>query len=88
MLRSRRWYAVGALALGQPPPAYDGRCPFRGLQPFRAEDRDFFFGREKLVEELCDKVAAGSFLGVLAASGSGKVSSRSHSSGARSLVSM
>jgi hypothetical protein len=54
--------SFGALALGQEPPAYDGRCPFRGLYPFRVEDRGFFFGREALVEHLRQKLADHSFL--------------------------
>ncbi len=63
-----------ALALGQEPPAYDARCPFRGLYPFRAEDRDFFFSREALVGELLGRLAGHPFLPVLGASGSGKSS--------------
>jgi hypothetical protein len=42
--------AFNALALGQQPPDYDSRCPFRGLYSFRVEDREFFFGREGLIE--------------------------------------
>jgi hypothetical protein len=63
-----------ALALGQDPPAYDARNPFRGLNPFRAEDRAFFFGRETLVEELRQRLATHPFLPVLGPSGSGKSS--------------
>jgi hypothetical protein len=66
--------SFGALALGQEPPAYDDRCPFRGLYPFRVEDREFFFGREALVEQLRQKLADHSFLAVLGPSGSGKSS--------------
>ena len=43
--------SFNALALGQEPPVYDDRRPFRGLYPFKFEDREFFFGREKLVED-------------------------------------
>ena len=63
-----------ALALGQEPPAYDDRCPFRGLYPFRVEDREFFFGREALIEHLRQKLADYPFLAVLGPSGSGKSS--------------
>src|SRR5262245_8019556 len=63
-----------ALALGQEPPAYDDRCPFRGLYPFRQDDREFFFGREALIEHLRQKLAAYPFLPVLGPSGSGKSS--------------
>ena len=44
------------LAQGKEPPSYDDRCPFPGLAPFdktNDEDfRDFFFGREQLVQEM------------------------------------
>jgi WD40 repeat protein/energy-coupling factor transporter ATP-binding protein EcfA2 len=63
-----------ALALGREPPAYDERCPFRGLYPFRVEDREFFFGRMALVTRLADRLAEGNFLAVLGPSGSGKSS--------------
>jgi hypothetical protein len=63
-----------ALALRQDPPAYDARNPFRGLNPFRAEDRAFFFGRETLIEELQQRLTAHPFLPVLGPSGSGKSS--------------
>ena len=63
-----------ALALGQEPPTYDERCPFRGLYPFRVEDREFFFGREALVARLEGRLADANFLAVLGPSGSGKSS--------------
>ncbi|MFQ5858155.1 MAG: CHAT domain-containing protein, partial [Anaerolineae bacterium] len=63
-----------ALALGQDPPAYDARCPFRGLSAFRLEDREFFFGREVLIDRLVAKLAEHNFLAVLGPSGSGKSS--------------
>src|SRR5262249_4305621 len=63
-----------ALALDEQPPAYDDRCPFRGLYPFRASDREFFFGREALVERLEGRLAEADFLAVLGPSGTGKSS--------------
>jgi energy-coupling factor transporter ATP-binding protein EcfA2 len=63
-----------ALALGQPPPTYNDRCPFPGLFPFRPEDQDIFFGREPLVRELVEKISNQPFLAVLGRSGSGKSS--------------
>jgi WD40 repeat protein len=63
-----------ALAQGEQPPAYDARQPFRGLSPFRAEDREFFFGRDSLVEKLRQKLSGDNFLAVLGSSGSGKSS--------------
>ena len=66
--------SFNALALGQSLPAYDGRCPFRGLFPFRAEDREFFFGRQALVDKLTARLGEHGFLAVLGPSGSGKSS--------------
>ena len=70
--------SFNGLALGQEPPHYDERCPFRGLYPFRAEDREFFFGRECLVKRLAGKLKLPehrhNFLAVLGPSGSGKSS--------------
>ncbi len=63
-----------ALALGQKPPAYDGRCPFPGLAAFQSDDREFFFGRETLVADLVQRLEAEPFLALLGPSGSGKSS--------------
>jgi len=63
-----------ALALGQDPPPYDARCPFRGLYPFTVQDRQFFFGREPLTDRLMAKLEDDPFLAVLGPSGSGKSS--------------
>ncbi|MBX9255544.1 CHAT domain-containing protein, partial [Desmonostoc muscorum CCALA 125] len=62
------------LALDRQPPIYDSRCPFRGLYPFRVENREFFFGREQLITQLQEKLTEHNFLAVLGASGSGKSS--------------
>ena len=50
------------------------RGPFVGLAPFDAEDAPYFFGRERLVAELTDRVSPGGFLALLGPSGSGKSS--------------
>jgi hypothetical protein len=63
-----------ALAQGEQPPTYDARQPFRGLSPFRSEDREFFFGRDSMVEKLQRKLAVDNFLAVLGPSGCGKSS--------------
>lgn len=63
-----------ALAQGQAPAPYDGRCPFRGLYPFKADDREFFCGREQLIERLAGRLAGHPMLAVLGPSGSGKSS--------------
>jgi WD40 repeat protein len=57
-----------------------GECPYRGLESFDAVHARFFFGRERLTQELVFKLrpsASGEenrFLAVLGASGSGKSS--------------
>ncbi len=51
-----------------------GICPYRGLEPFETEHAPFFFGRDRLVDDLVDAVAAFPFLAVLGPSGSGKSS--------------
>jgi hypothetical protein len=66
--------SFNALAQGKSSPIYDARQPFRGLSPFRAADREFFFGREALVQKLFEKLSADNFLAVLGPSGSGKSS--------------
>ncbi|MDZ8223748.1 eIF2A-related protein [Nostoc sp. ChiVER01] len=63
-----------AVALDQEVPIYDARCPFLGLYPFRVENRKFFFGRERLITQLQQKLAKDNFLAVFGASGSGKSS--------------
>jgi CHAT domain/WD domain, G-beta repeat len=68
-----------ALAVGQKPLGYDPRCPFLGLYQFTEVEREFFFGREPLIERLrkrlIDKQPTDpSFLAVLGPSGSGKSS--------------
>jgi tetratricopeptide (TPR) repeat protein len=60
--------------------AFEGTCPYRGLEAFDVEHAPFFFGREALTEWLVDEVrpkATGQqnrFLAILGASGSGKSS--------------
>lgn len=66
--------SFNALCLGEEPPDYDERCPFRGMGSFRVEDHEFFFGREELTQKLVRKIQSHPFLAVLGASGSGKSS--------------
>ncbi len=66
--------SFNALCLGEEPPDYDSRSPFRGLESFRPEDGEFFFGRESLIKKLASKIKSHPFLAVLGASGSGKSS--------------
>ena len=66
------------LEAGRQPPAASvvelSVCPYKGLAPFEAGDAEFFFGRERLVDELVDRLAASSLLAVIGPSGSGKSS--------------
>jgi WD40 repeat protein/DNA-binding SARP family transcriptional activator len=49
-------------------------CPFKGLAPFAGSDASFFFGRERVVDELIARFAQQRLVAVLGASGSGKSS--------------
>ncbi|MCB9136229.1 MAG: SUMF1/EgtB/PvdO family nonheme iron enzyme [Anaerolineales bacterium] len=50
-------------------------CPYRNLEVFTAEDADFFFGRESVINRLFESLnGAPRFLAVLGPSGSGKSS--------------
>ena len=66
--------SFNALCLGEEPPEYDSRSPFRGLESFRPENSEFFFGRETLTKKLVEKIQSHPFLAVIGASGSGKSS--------------
>ena len=49
-------------------------CPYQGLEVFDEEHAQFFFGRERDVQRLVEKLKTTRFLAVLGASGSGKSS--------------
>ena len=49
-------------------------CPFKGLASFGASDAPYFFGRERVVDQLVAHLAASSFVGLVGPSGSGKSS--------------
>jgi WD40 repeat protein/tRNA A-37 threonylcarbamoyl transferase component Bud32 len=65
-------WALVASGLSVPPRA-EG-CPYRGLMSFGAEDGDLFFGREKVVAAILDRLLESGFMAVVGASGSGKSS--------------
>jgi TPR repeat protein/uncharacterized RDD family membrane protein YckC len=48
--------------------------PFPGLRPFREDEERFFFGRERQIDTMVNKLAATCFLAVVGTSGSGKSS--------------
>ncbi|MFS8099012.1 hypothetical protein LFM09_17960 [Lentzea alba] len=68
----RRWYAT-AVADG-PEPEPDANAPYVGLGAFQPEDAERFFGRDKLVDQLADRVARQPVVVVVGASGAGKSS--------------
>jgi WD40 repeat protein/energy-coupling factor transporter ATP-binding protein EcfA2 len=49
-------------------------CPYQGLQAFTAMQREFFFGRKRIVETIKQKLEQQTFVPVIGASGSGKSS--------------
>ena len=49
-------------------------CPYRGLEVFREEDKDIFFGRDSVNERLLLHLSNHRFLAILGPSGSGKSS--------------
>ena len=54
--------------------APDETCPYQGLKAFTAETAKFFFGRQRDVEALWQKLEQSNFVPVIGASGSGKSS--------------
>ena len=48
--------------------------PFPGLRPFRTDEEHLFFGRERQIDRMVDKLAVHRFLAVVGTSGSGKSS--------------
>ncbi|RUT04264.1 hypothetical protein DSM106972_044920 [Dulcicalothrix desertica PCC 7102] len=58
------WQSLGIISL----------CPYRGLEIFREQDAEFFFGREAFVKDLLADVNRKPFVAVVGASGSGKSS--------------
>ena len=57
----------------QPKP-FDGRCPYKGLDVFDEEDAELFFGREKTVDDLVERVKKSRTVFITGPSGSGKSS--------------
>lgn len=63
-----------SLDLDDTPSSPSTACPYRGLQPFRVEDEDEFFGRDADIAAALARLARSRFLAVSGASGSGKSS--------------
>ncbi|GAA2795842.1 nSTAND1 domain-containing NTPase [Crossiella cryophila] len=71
----RRWHEVAVEVGTETPPAADGEAaPYVGLAAFQRADADWFFGRERLVEELRSLVRQRRLVAVFGASGAGKSS--------------
>jgi WD40 repeat protein/uncharacterized caspase-like protein/energy-coupling factor transporter ATP-binding protein EcfA2 len=51
-----------------------GICPYMGLQAFNESDAQYFFGRDRLLEQLLESLEKQPVLAVVGASGSGKSS--------------
>jgi energy-coupling factor transporter ATP-binding protein EcfA2 len=66
----RRWRRLAAELARQP----DENSPYLGLAPFQEQDTHRFFGRERLIEDLCTRLATKNFLAVFGPSGAGKSS--------------
>ncbi|MFB2768952.1 hypothetical protein ACE1AT_06600 [Pelatocladus sp. BLCC-F211] len=52
----------------------DATCPYRGLLAFQERDQEFFFGRDRYVEDLLKVVRQQPLVALIGASGSGKSS--------------
>jgi hypothetical protein len=75
----KRWHELAAeLAVASPaenvPDRDDEPSPYVGLAAFQAEDADRFFGRERMVDDLLDRLSKERFVAVFGASGAGKSS--------------
>ncbi|MER7794601.1 hypothetical protein [Streptomyces sp. NPDC097640] len=71
----RRWQQVTDQLLCRPPEEDDDAVPpYPGLRRFQPEDRERFFGRDRLTEDLVGLVRERRFAAVVGASGSGKSS--------------
>jgi hypothetical protein len=55
-------------------PAGSNRSPYRGIEPFRTDDADIFFGRDSLTRYLIERLRGRHFLAIIGPSGSGKSS--------------
>ena len=56
------------------PEAADLKNPYPGLRPFEASDAEYFFGRDRQVDDLLVGLRDHRFVAVLGMSGSGKSS--------------
>ncbi|MEV6381857.1 helix-turn-helix domain-containing protein [Streptomyces sp. NPDC051773] len=69
----RRWQQALEESV-QPPQDDAAGAPYSGLARFEPDDRDRFFGRDRLIADLVQLAGAHRFVGVVGTSGSGKSS--------------
>ncbi|WP_433271897.1 XRE family transcriptional regulator [Actinosynnema sp. CS-041913] len=69
-----RWHQVAAEVLPTPPSAEEGHPPYAGLAPYGTEDAEWFFGRDRVLEDLEKRIIGRRFVAVFGASGAGKSS--------------
>ncbi|MEU5694965.1 XRE family transcriptional regulator [Actinosynnema sp. NPDC020468] len=69
-----RWHRVAAEVAPPEPTTEDAHPPYAGLAAFQPEDAEWFFGRDRVLEDLDARIAARRFVGVFGASGAGKSS--------------
>ncbi|KOG39882.1 nSTAND1 domain-containing NTPase [Streptomyces resistomycificus] len=69
-----RWQEAEALAGEGRQEDADAAPPYRGLARFEPDDRELFFGRDRLIDELSELTCGSPFAVVFGASGSGKSS--------------
>ncbi len=69
-----RWAEAEALAGEEREEDADAAPPYRGLARFEPDDRELFFGRDRLIDELSELGCGSAFAVVFGASGSGKSS--------------
>ncbi len=54
--------------------AVSEECPYQGLEAFEEEQKQFFFGRERVIDQIRHKLNHKPFIPIIGASGSGKSS--------------
>ncbi|WP_328814360.1 nSTAND1 domain-containing NTPase [Nonomuraea cypriaca] len=69
-----RWHVLMRRLAPADPSLEESAAPYLGLAPFEQEDAPLFFGRERLVGQLCGRLADSSFLALFGPSGAGKSS--------------
>ena len=75
----RKGHDKDAVDRALPPPVWPGRCPFRGLGRFEFQHAPIFFGRNRVVRNVIDRLekrysAGNGFLLLVGGSGTGKSS--------------